>query len=451
VTTANVAPRPLPHATQSLGAVPQPEVVIVSPYFPPSTLAGVHRARHLARHLPAAGWKPIIICVNESCHEQRLDPGLAKLVPPHVEVIKVGAIAASLARPLGLGDISLRGWSQLRRITLDTIATRSVKAVLITGSPYFPMILAPLIRRRFNVPVVLDFQDPWVSKWGARQPLRSKAGLMHRIARVLEPRALRAAAHITSVSARQNEELAARYPWLNPAAMTDIPIGADPEDFVALRAASPPPSARRLDDGRFTLAYVGTVWPLALPTLRTLLRATAIIRDSSPALYSRLRLLFVGTTGTPSDTTIYLVRPLAEAEGVGDVVEEIPQRLPYLEALAITARAGANLILGSDEPHYTASKVYGLLMAGRPFVSLLHEQSSAHAVAIAAGGGVALSFASRAELPELEQPLADAIIRIAANPHGVGHVDPAAYAPFEAPVIAARYGRIFDSLSTGRR
>ena len=28
-------------------------VVLISPHFPPSTLAGVHRARHMAKHLPA--------------------------------------------------------------------------------------------------------------------------------------------------------------------------------------------------------------------------------------------------------------------------------------------------------------------------------------------------------------------------------------------------------------
>ena len=32
--------------------------LITSPHFPPSTVAGVHRARHLAKHLPAHGWAP---------------------------------------------------------------------------------------------------------------------------------------------------------------------------------------------------------------------------------------------------------------------------------------------------------------------------------------------------------------------------------------------------------
>ena len=43
---------------------------------------------------------------------------------------------------------------------------RPVGVVLITGSPYYPMLFAGVVKRRFGVPVVLDFQDPWVSAWG---------------------------------------------------------------------------------------------------------------------------------------------------------------------------------------------------------------------------------------------------------------------------------------------
>src|SRR5207302_1791874 len=111
-------------------------------------------------------------------------------------------------------------------------------AVLITGSPYYPMLLAPEIRRRFRVPVVLDFQDPWVSAWGAAQPRFSRAGLVYRAAAILEPRALHGADFVTSVSENQNAEMAARYRWLDASRMAAIPIGGDPDDFAALRSGS---------------------------------------------------------------------------------------------------------------------------------------------------------------------------------------------------------------------
>src|SRR6476620_4376592 len=87
--------------------------VLVSPHFPPSSLAGVHRARHLAKHLPAVGWRPIVLCVNEKHHEERLDPDLARLVPSELHIIKVDAWPASLTRLAGIGDIGLRAYHHL--------------------------------------------------------------------------------------------------------------------------------------------------------------------------------------------------------------------------------------------------------------------------------------------------------------------------------------------------
>ncbi len=253
--------------------------VIVSPYFPPSSLAGVHRARHLAKHLPAAGWQPVVLCVNEAHHEQLLDQNLASLVPKTVEIIKVAALSASYTRPLGIGEISLRAFFHLRRSLFHLLETRSIDAVLITGSPYYPMLFAPEIKRRFGVPVVLDFQDPWASAWGATQPRMSKAGLSDTLSRMLEPKALRGASFITSVSETQNAQMAARYPWLDANRMAAIPIGSDPDDFALLRDM---PSSGRgvgLEKDAINLSYVGTVMPRTVPLIETLLAGLATLRD----------------------------------------------------------------------------------------------------------------------------------------------------------------------------
>src|SRR5258706_7604121 len=106
--------------------------LIVSPYFPPSTLAGVHRARHLTKHLPASGWWPIVVCVDEAYHEQRLDLELSSLVAQSAEIVKTGAISAKVSRRFGLGDIGLRSYSLLRREIVSLIKSRDVKAVVVT-------------------------------------------------------------------------------------------------------------------------------------------------------------------------------------------------------------------------------------------------------------------------------------------------------------------------------
>jgi hypothetical protein len=425
-------------------------VLIVSPYFPPSTVAAVHRARHLVRHLPAAGWNPIVLCVDEAYHQQRLDPGLVTLLPLGLEIVKVGALPSWLTRRLGINEISLRAWRPLREGVFRLLRTRTVGVVLITGSPYFPMLFACDIKQRFGVPVVLDFQDPWVSAWGAEQRPLSKAGVAHRIATLLEPRALHAADFVTSVSDIQNAEMTARYAWLDGARMAAIPIGGDRDDFAAV------PLTKRLDgadvlDPAFThLSYVGTFLPRGGPLVRALFRGFARLRAAEPILASRLRLNFVGTSNRTGEALDWPVRSIAEAEGVAEAVRETPSRVPYLSALGVLARSQGVLLIGSDEPHYTASKIYPALMCGRPFLSLFHRSSSAHAILSASGGGLAIAFDEREGLDGLSAQLAQGLRTLAVRPDLLGSADPTTYAPYEARAIAARFARIFDTLAVAR-
>ena len=52
-------------------------------WFPEFCAGGENVFYHLAKHLPATGWTPIILCVDEAYHEQPLDPELAALARPN--------------------------------------------------------------------------------------------------------------------------------------------------------------------------------------------------------------------------------------------------------------------------------------------------------------------------------------------------------------------------------
>ena len=424
-------------------------VLIVSPYFPPSTVAGVHRARHLAKHLPSAGWHPIVVAVDEAFHEERLDPGLAALVPNTVEVAKVTALSARLARPLGIGDLSIRGYSKIRGKVIELVESRSVDCILITGAPYYPMLLAPLLKRVSGTPVVLDFQDPWVSTWGASQSAFSKFGMADRLARVLEPRVLAAAAYITSVSDNQNAEMADRHPWLDAGRMAALPIGFDADDFAALGAATGSGVQRHLAPGGVNLSFVGTLMPRSAPTVNVMLRAFARCREEHPREMKCVRLNFVGTSNLAVGSPQPRVRPMAAELGIEEAVYECPERVPYLEALGVLARSDGILLVGSDEPHYTASKIYPGLMSGRPWCSLYHASSSSHAILSAAGGGLAHAFADAGELADLEAKLAASLLRIVIEPETLGTCAREAYAMYEASAIARRFADIFE-IAIGR-
>lgn len=390
-----------------------------------------------------------MIRADERHYTETGDPQLAELVPESVEQIRAGAIPARLARFVGVGDIGLRAYGPLARAIGIGVGRFAPRAILITGSPCYPMLLAAWARRTFALPVVLDFQDPWVSADGARRPILSKGGISHRLAVALEPRAVRGASWITSVSETQNAEMASRYPWLDASRMSAIPIGGDPDDFRALRAAPPLTPAVQLESDRINLCYVGTFLPHSGAVVRALFDAVARLRRERPALGARLRLVFVGTSNQPVGTadaaSTHRVAPIAAAAGVGDLVHEYAPRVPFLEALALLARTHGLLLLGSSEPHYTASKIYPALMSGRPWLSIFHTQSSSHEILTRAGGGAAFAFAHTAHLPDLVPAIAESLATIADEPLRLGRADPAAYAAFTAHAIAGRFAQAFES------
>ncbi len=386
------------------------------------------------------------MCVHESYYEEEIEPGLAALVPKHVRILKTNAVPSRFTRALGIGDLSLRGWRPLRRALLQLLKTEPIGAVLITGAPFYSMLFAPGIKRRFGVPVVLDFQDPWVSAWGATQFSLSKSGVAHNVANFLEPRALKGADFVTSVSEVQNKEMAARYPWFDASRMAGIPIGGDPDDFLNARSSLELGDKEYLDTSAINLSYVGTFLPRSAQVVSTVFRAVARLRKTEPELTARIRLNFIGTSNQPKSGQAYRIKPLADAEGIGDLVREIPRRLPFLRALGVISRSDGLLLLGSDEPHYTASKIYPALMSRRPYISLFHAKSSAHHILTMAGGGQSFAFSSATELAALESSVTAGLRKLAFEPQKMGLADPSSYAAFEARAIAARFGHIFDSL-----
>jgi hypothetical protein len=350
---------------------------MVSPHFPPDSSAASHRVRLLAPHLEDAGWKPTIVTMTPDAYEGTLDPRLAAMVPASLDVVRCRPWNARWTRTVGIGDLGLRAFNALRRTCAALLAREHYDVLFVTVYPVYPALLGPLLKRRFPVRFVLDYQDPWVGNWGVTVgggpggavDLRSRAS--RRLGQLLEPIAVRAADAITAVSARTYEEVLARI-QASPICAT-LPLGWEPRDFEKVPAANPffDPA-----DGHVNLCYVGTLLPTGFGTLQALLTAARALRDREPALYARLKLWFIGTSNQSSGDATPRVLPMARTIGVEDVVREAPLRVGYVEALAVLRQASGILLLGSSERHYTASKLYPALLARRPLLALYHQESS---------------------------------------------------------------------------
>src|SRR5205085_1486122 len=131
--------------------------------------------------------------------EGRIDPELRSLVPASLAIERARAMSAGLTRAIGVGDLGLRALPGLRRAALKLFERDAFDAVFVTIYPTYPAILGPMLKRRFGIPFVLDYQDPWVGAWGrevgggAGGAVDLKSRWTRAVAERLEPRALKVA------------------------------------------------------------------------------------------------------------------------------------------------------------------------------------------------------------------------------------------------------------------
>ena len=273
---------------------------MISPHFPPDGSAGTHRVRLLAPHLASYGWTPTVLTVAEQDYEGRVDPELGALVPPSLEVIRTRAIPAYVTRRFGMGDLGLRALPGLRRAAWSLHRARPFDALFITIYPTYPAVLGPMFKRHFDVPFILDYQDPWVGAWGSEvgggngAAVDAKSRATRALARRLEPRVLQAADAVTAVSARTYQDAFVRA-GVSSHVAAEIPIGWDPADLDAIARREP---RHRLipNDGRINICYTGTLLPLGVATLRAVLAAARALIERDPSLADRVRLYFFGTS-----------------------------------------------------------------------------------------------------------------------------------------------------------
>jgi hypothetical protein len=270
------------------------------------------------------------------------------------------------------------------------------------------------------------------------------------LARRNEPVAVRGAAHVTAVSPAYPEQLRARYPDLPPDRFTVLPFASSEADFENVRSWAVRQPVFDPADGYRHWVYLGRVVPGMHAALRALFTVLARLRETDPAV-GRLRLHFVGTNYAPAALAQEAVLPLAAECGVGDLVRERTERLPYLQGIALLQAADTVLIVGSDDPGYSASKIYPCIAAGRPILAVLHAASPAGAIITECRAGAVVGFDPSEAGDALARRLAPVVQQSLERPAGTRPpTDWRAFEPHTARAMTARLAAVFDAASAVR-
>lgn len=421
--------------------------LLVSPYFAPSNLAGAQRARIIASRLAEFGWEPIVIAVDPAEYEEECDSASLSLLPAHLRVERVAAFPKWMSRRLGLGDLGLRAQFTMRRKVGELVRQGEADVIFATVLSGYTSLVGAWAKRTFRLPFVLDYQDPWVSNTGALSPRLSKAGLSHSIAAQLEPSAVRASDAITAVSDETLATLRQRH-LLGPKHPVEIiPIGADISDHVA--AARVGRSWIQRTDKDFVIAYTGTITEGMLPSVRTMFRAVRLLMDSNPGRAPCLH--FIGTSAQPNGGDTHRLQEIARELGISKVFRLEPRRIGYLDTLRTMGDADVLLLIGSHEPHYTASKIFPCWLSGKPIFALFHAASTVNELARELGGIDVVTYETGVEG---ERKVDDAFKALRTlMQYGLAALAPrndVAFEPYSARGVARSYAALFDRILEGR-
>jgi hypothetical protein len=170
------------------------------------------------------------------------------------------------------------------------------------------------------------------------------------------------------------------------------------------------------------------------------------LRRENPAATARLRLDFVGSDYAAPERAYKRVTPIADAYGVGDLIEEDAQRIPYFEAIALYQTSDAILLVGATEADYTASKLMTCVLSKKPILALFHRSSLVAEIAAQFPNVFLATFAETPTEPAFRAQVAKGIEWLLAPDFDASRID-ALVKPWSAEELTRRQCAIFDRVS----
>jgi Glycosyl transferase 4-like domain len=383
-------------------------ILAVSPRCAPTNGADTHRLRLLLNHATASGWHVEVLAVHAADVVGPIDPWLEARLPTDASIHRVRAFQL---KGWGLNGLAQRSLCPLYRKGCELLATGRFDLVFFSTTEFALHVLGPLWRSKHGVPFCMDYQDPWVNQYYQNHPEvvppggRLKFAVADRVHRMMERFVVRRCAGFIAVSSAYLEDLTQRYGHLVAGKpMLARPFPAEPAELDALRAGT---ERRSNNQVQMVWRYIGRGGPDMVKAASAFFRAWlhAIEARLLPADASRFEAH--GTSYAAAGNGQKSFEQLVEGTELAPQVLERPDRLGYSDMLRALLRSDALVVFGSDDPAYTASKIYPYLLAGKPLLAIFHENSSVVRLMREARGGTCVTFNERTSEEELARAIGE--------------------------------------------
>ncbi len=238
------------------------KVLIISYYWPLAGGPGSQRAVKFAKYLPEFGWEPIVLTVRKG-EFAYLDPSLESdisekmivhrtpSIEPYLFYKKMTGIKPDESIPIAqlmqkktgfknrifnwiranlfVPDARI-GWIPFaRRAAKQIIRDHQISMIFTTSPPHSSQLIGKYLHRKFKIPWVADFRDPWTDiqyyKIANRNYFARKSDVHY------EKSVIASASHITAVSRGLIQDFGSKIDGTNQDRFTVLTNGYDPADF----------------------------------------------------------------------------------------------------------------------------------------------------------------------------------------------------------------------------
>lgn len=429
-------------------------VLIVSPHWAPINAPDMQRVRLSLPYFRRHGWEPVVLALSPDTIEGGVrDPLLEQSYPSDIEVVRVKGISPKLTRWAGIGNLWWRSAFAYSRRGDQLLKKKTFDLSFLSTTQFGAFNLGPRWKKRFGVPYVLDYQDPWRNDYYRNTNTRPPGGYLKFFISQLsamrqEPEILRSASGVISVSNTYGAMLQRFYPFFDPKDVRVLPFGASEADFEIARRHQPAKPLVNFKDGLIHHVYTGRCGPDMRFAMSVVFRAFRHYLDTHPEKAKRHRFHFIGTDYAPPPLGREWAMPSAREAGIGDHVEEHCYRVSYFDALHYLTHADSLIAVGSNDPTYAASKVFPYILARRPMLLVFHQESLVVGFTRLAGAGTCLSFNG----PEDIEPLAAVVHRRWFIEEGFRRYEPhkvEVFRPYTAEHLTGELCACFDRAAQG--
>lgn len=347
----------------------------------------MQRVRMSLSYFGDFGWDVEVVTVAEKYIDMAKDELLLQSIPAEIKIHQVKALNKKWTSKLGLGSVALRSLWFYRKKVNELLQNQKFDLVYFSTTQFPICVLGAYWKKRFNIPYVIDMQDPWHSDYYEDKPKNErpkKYWFSYRLNKYLEPVAIKQVDGLISVSEKYITELKNRYPQIKNIPAHTITFGAfEPDIKIAVENQS---KFKQLLDPSFTnIVYIGRGGNDMQQAIIPFFEALAKGLQDEPEVFTQFKIHFIGTSYAPNGEGIATILPLAAKYNLQKNVVEITNRISYYHTLITLQQADGLFIPGSDDPAYTASKIYPYLLIKKPLLAIFNSQSPAMNVLAAYG------------------------------------------------------------------